>query len=123
MIALAVAVAGSVGAVLRMVIDGYVKEHVRDRLPWGTLVVNVAGSFLLGLLTGVGRHHGMGPVPVALLETGLCGALTTFSTFSYETVRLAESGAAGRAALNVLVSLAAGLGAAVAGLALVAATA
>lgn len=68
--------------------------------------MNVVGSFLLGLLTGVASAR-----LSLLLGTGLCGALTTYSTFSYETLKLSEDGAKGHAVLNVAVSLAAGLGA------------
>lgn len=72
--------------------------------PWGTLVVNVVGSLVLGVVIGVGHWQ-------AALGTGFCGALTTYSTFSYETLALAEGGERGRALGNVVVSVIAGLGA------------
>jgi fluoride exporter len=101
-----VALGAAVGAPLR---------HVVSRLfptafPWGTLIVNVAGSFLLGLLTVAVR----GPW-LACFGTGFCGALTTYSTFGYETVRLVQERARLYAALNVVVSVVAGLVAAVLG--------
>ena len=83
-------------------------------MPVGTLVVNVTGCLALGLLTGVG----LGKVPEAVLGTGVCGAYTTFSTFSYETVRLAEERALRPAALHVAASLGLGLLAVLGGLAL-----
>jgi CrcB protein len=96
----------AIGAPLRYLTDRAVQSRHDSVFPWGTFTVNVIGSFVLGLLTGVsstGAH--------LLLGTGLCGALTTYSTFSYETLKLYESGAKGYAAANVAGSLAAGLGA------------
>ncbi|MEU5215894.1 fluoride efflux transporter CrcB [Streptomyces sp. NPDC020807] len=109
-----IVVAGAaVGAPLRHLTDRFAKARLGLALPWGTFVVNVVGSFLLGLLTGVSseRLH-------LLLATGLCGALTTYSTFSFETLKLYEEGAGRQAALNVAGSLAAGLGAVWLGVAL-----
>ncbi|MFE0653165.1 fluoride efflux transporter CrcB [Streptomyces sp. NPDC059534] len=104
---LLVVAGAAVGAPLRYLTDRAVRARQRSAFPWGTFLVNVVGSFVLGLLTGVGsgRLH-------LLLGTGLCGALTTYSTFSYETLRLYEDGARRFAVLNVAGSLAAGLGAA-----------
>ncbi|MFE5970180.1 fluoride efflux transporter CrcB [Streptomyces sp. NPDC056463] len=100
-------VAGAVvGAPLRYLTDRALRARHESVFPWGTFTVNVAGSFVLGLLTGVSSAHTR-----LLLATGLCGALTTYSTFSYETLKLYESGAKGYAAANVAGSLAAGLGA------------
>ena len=96
----------AVGAPLRYLTDRAVQRRHDSVFPWGTFTVNVAGSFVLGLLTGVSSAHTW-----LLLGTGLCGALTTYSTFSYETLRLYASGAHGYAAANVAGSLAAGLGA------------
>jgi CrcB protein len=111
-----VAVAGAVGAPSRYVLDLLVQQRARGVFPWGTFVVNVTGSFLFGLLTGLAVHHGLGSVPKTVLGTGFCGAYTTFSTFSYETVRLLEEGAFLEAALNVLAGLGVALVAAAAGL-------
>ena len=70
-------------------------------MPWGTLTVNLLGSLVLGLLTGLAAHRDV-PVEVILaLGTGLCGAMTTYSTFSYETLRLAQLGDWRAACLNV----------------------
>ncbi|QWB27689.1 MULTISPECIES: fluoride efflux transporter CrcB [Streptomyces] len=101
-----------VGAPLRYLTDRAVQSRHGSAFPWGTLTVNVTGCLVLGLLTGAASQLQL------LLGTGLCGALTTYSTFSYETLRLAETGARLQAAVNVAVSVAAGLGAAFAGVAL-----
>jgi fluoride exporter len=71
--------------------------------PWGTFAINVTGSFLLGVITGAVLYHGFADVPKVALGTGFCGAYTTFSTFAYEIVRLAEGGAR-RAALRTLIT-------------------
>ena len=84
--------AGALGAPLRYLVDIAITERTRSPLPWGTLVINVTGSFLLGLLTGLGLHHGLPKTARVVLGTGFCGAYTTFSTFTYETVRLLEEG-------------------------------
>jgi CrcB protein len=116
MLLLAVSLAGAVGAPSRYVLDVLVQQRAGGVFPWGTFVINTSGSFLLGLLTGLSLHHGLGTVPKTVLGTGFCGAYTTFSTFSYETVRLAEEGAFFEAVLNALASLGVGLLAAAAGL-------
>jgi CrcB protein len=115
---LLVMAAAAAGAPLRYLVDRAV-QHQRDgAFPLGTLTINVTGSLLLGLLAGLARHHGLSPTALTVLGTGLLGAYTTFSTFSYETVRLIEDGALLEATLNVTTSLAAGLAAAAAGLGL-----
>ncbi|MCW8376583.1 fluoride efflux transporter CrcB [Streptomyces justiciae] len=99
-----------VGAPLRYLTDRAVQSRHDSVFPWGTFAVNVTGCLLLGLITGAA-----GPHVQLLLGTGLCGALTTYSTFSYETLRLAETGAGLYALANVGASLVAGLGAAYVG--------
>lgn len=115
---LVVAGAGAIGAPARLLADQWVTSRSGGDFPLGTFLVNLAGSFLLGLVTGLALYQGLGPLPVALVGTGFCGAFTTFSTFSYETVRLAGEGALRAAAVNVVASLLLGLLAAGAGLAL-----
>lgn len=116
MLLAALVVAGAIGAPTRYVVDGLIQERVRGVYPWGTWTVNVSGSFLLGLVSSLALYHGLGPIPRAALGAGFCGAYTTFSTFSYETVRLIADGALGKAALNVLGSVTIGLAAAAVGL-------
>lgn len=110
-----VAVGAAVGAPLRYLTDRWMRTRVGTEFPWGTLAVNVFGSFVLGILAGgslAGAAHG---AVSALLGTGFCGALTTYSTFGYETVQLATQGARLHALLNTLGNVVAGLLAAAAG--------
>lgn len=115
---LLVALGGAVGAPLRHLTDRAVQARHDTVFPWGTFSVNVVGSLILGVLTGAALSGTAGHTVQLLLGTGLCGALTTYSTFSYETLRLAESGARFFAAANVVVSIVAGLGAVFVGIAL-----
>jgi CrcB protein len=108
---LLVIVGGAVGAPLRYVTDRAVQSRHDTVFPWGTFTVNVFGSLILGVLTGAALSGAAGHHVQALLGTGLCGALTTYSTFSYETLHLAESGARFFAAANVVASVVAGVGA------------
>ena len=107
-----------VGAPLRYLTDRAVQARHDSVFPWGTFVVNATGCLILGLLTGAASAGAASPHLQLLLGTGLCGALTTYSTFSYETLRLTETGAGLYAAANVVTSLVAGLGAAFAGVAI-----
>ena len=107
--------AGAIGAPLRYLIDGAIGDRTGGAFPWGTFVINTTGSFLLGFLTGLALYHGFPDTPRVVLGTGFCGAYTTFSTHTFETVRLLEGGAR-----NALGTLAAGVGAAAIGLALAA---
>ena len=114
MTVLLVAAGAAVGAPLRYLLDRAVRSRTDSPFPWGTLAVNLIGCVLLGVLIA-------GPVgaPTAAgLGTGFCGALTTYSTFSYETFRLVQDRAWLIATLNVTISLSAGVGAAYVGLAI-----
>lgn len=115
MTALLVVLGAMVGAPLRYLTDRAVQARHDSVFPWGTFTVNVAGSFVLGLLAAGLRDHGVSPQVMALLGTGFCGALTTYSTFSYETLRLAREGSRFYAAVNVVASIVAGLGSAFCG--------
>ncbi|MGP3940797.1 MULTISPECIES: fluoride efflux transporter CrcB [Streptomyces] len=109
---------GMVGAPLRYLTDRAVQARHDSVFPWGTFMVNVGGCLVLGLLTGAAAEGAASQRVQLLLGTGLCGALTTYSTFSYETLRLAEEGARLFAVANVVLSVVAGVGAAFAGAAL-----
>ncbi|MDF6103740.1 CrcB family protein [Gordonia hongkongensis] len=110
-IALAVMAAGALGAVTRFVVDGAVKWRWPTVTPWGTFVINVTGSALLGVLAGLVLFHGAPHELQAILGTGFCGGYTTFSTASFEVVRLAENRqrlvAGGYAVITLLASVAA----------------
>ncbi|MFF8475621.1 fluoride efflux transporter CrcB [Streptomyces sp. NPDC015414] len=112
---LLVVLGAAVGAPLRYLTDRAVQARHDSLFPWGTFVVNVTGCLVLGLLTGAASTGAAGQHLQLLLGTGLCGALTTYSTFSYETLRLTEAGAALYAAANAAASVVAGLAAAFAG--------
>jgi CrcB protein len=112
--ALLVALGGAVGAPLRYVTELVVSSLHDTVFPWGTWVVNVVGSLVLGVVAAL-VTAGAPAWLATLVGTGICGALTTFSSFGYETVRLAEDGAVGAAARNVVGSLAAGVLACAAG--------
>ncbi|MBF6340003.1 fluoride efflux transporter CrcB [Nocardia abscessus] len=98
---------GAIGAPLRYLIDRAVQNRRDSLFPWGTFLVNLIGCLILGALSGAGAA--LAAPLFALLGTGFCGALTTYSTFGYETVRLAERGAYLFAAMNVIASVCAGL--------------
>jgi fluoride exporter len=110
-----VVVGAAVGAPARYLADRAVQSRHDSVFPWGTLLVNVVGSFVLGLVAAAAAAGSVGSGVVAGVGTGFCGALTTYSTFSYETLRLAEERAHAEAALNVVVSIAAGVVAAALG--------
>jgi len=139
MLVAGIAIAGALGAPVRYLLDGIVSDRVDGVFPLGTFVVNVIGCLVFGaiagataqrlqiapamrlfLLTGLVLYHAFPTDPKVVLGTGFCGAFTTFSTFAYETVRLAEERAYVAALQNALGSILLPALAAAAGLALVA---
>jgi CrcB protein len=108
-------VGGAIGAPARYLTEVLISSRHDSVFPWGTLTVNAVGSFLLGILAAAVAVGGAPGWLLTLGGTGFCGALTTFSTFGFETLRLAEDGSWLAAALNVLVSLAVGMVAVFAG--------
>ena len=106
-----VVVIGGVGAVLRFLVDRTVSSRVAGSFPYGTLAVNVSGAMLLGFLSGLA----LSPHLALLAGTAFVGSYTTFSTWMLETQRLTEERQHGKAVVNVVLSLAAGLAAAAAG--------
>jgi fluoride exporter len=117
---LAVAVAGALGAPARFLVERAISARRGHAFPWGTLVVNVSGSLVLGFVTGLALYHGLSNPPKAVVGTGFVGAYTTFSTYAYETVDVAERSSARPAAAYAVVSLVAGVAAATLGLVLAA---
>ena len=112
---------GAIGAPLRYLADQAIAARHDSVIPWGTFAVNVTGSLILGAVAAAVGVLGAPAWLAVLVGTGVCGALTTFSTFGYETMRLLESGSALAAAVNVALSMTIGFAACVAGWALVAA--
>lgn len=106
---LLVVAGAAVGAPVRYLTDRAVQSRHDSVFPWGTFVVNASGCLVLGILTGASLAGAASSHLQLLLGTGLCGALTTYSTFSYETLRLAEDGAKAYAAGNALLSVFVGL--------------
>lgn len=112
--------AGALGAVLRYVLDRAIRDRTGGAFPWGILVVNATGSLALGILTGLALYHGFSGTPPVVLGAGFCGAYTTFSGFTFDTVRLVEDRAVARAVASALGTLAVGVGAAALGIAIAA---
>ncbi len=115
---LLVALGSALGAPSRHLVDQLVQLSSPWLLPWGTMVVNLTGTFALGVLMGGAEPLGFDPLLLTAVGTGFLGSYTTFSTFTWETVRLLEERAVLAAIGNVALSVAAGLVAVVAGMAL-----
>lgn len=109
---------GAAGAAARYALDGWISDATHGQFPWGTLAVNVLGAFALGVLVALTTERLVAsPTWRVGLGIGFLGSFTTFSTYAYETVRLAEDGALGLAFLNAVGLVAIGLLAAALGLA------
>jgi CrcB protein len=121
MFVLAIAFAGGLGALGRFATERAVRRRHRGPFPLGTFLVNVSGSFVLGLVAGLALYHGLANAPKTVAGTGFCGGFTTFSTASFESLRLFEQRAHGPAVRYLAASLVAPLVAAAIGLALTAA--
>jgi CrcB protein len=109
-IVLMIALGAGLGAPARYLTDRTIQSRHETVFPWGTLTVNIVACLILGVLTGAGSH--IDPQLTALIGTGFCATLSTYSTFSYETLRLAQGGMRFYALANVVLSLVAGIGAA-----------
>lgn len=113
---LAVGVGGFIGSVFRYAISLKMNEQFSDSLIlYSTLIVNVIGSFFIGIILELSTQISISAVLKLFLTTGFLGGLTTFSTMSYETISLIVAGEYGRALLNVFLNLASGLSAAYVG--------
>jgi fluoride exporter len=108
--------AGAAGAVARFVLDALVKQRWKPLFPWATVIINVTGSLLLGVLAGVVLFGGQSSAWQTVVGTGFCGGYTTFSTASFETVRLIQQNRRGLALLNAVGSLVLSVAACAAGL-------
>lgn len=113
-------VASVAGALLRYVVDAAMDARKPSGFPWGTFTINVTGSFALGVVTGLATLNLIPEAARLVLGTGLCGGYTTFSTYVYESLRLAEDGRGRDAFANVVGTVAAGSAAAALGLGLTA---
>ena len=118
-----VALGGALGALARYGISGWVYDRLGENFPWGTLIVNLVGCLALGMVIRWLQVSAVSPEVRPFLTIGVLGAFTTFSTFSYETVALLQEGQWLRAGLYLGGSVALGLIAMVAGMALVTALA
>jgi len=101
-IALLICVAGGIGAVLRLTLDSLIRNRMKSTYPVGTTIINLTGSLLLGLLTGLTTSQLLPQQFQLIMGTGLLGGYTTFSAASFETVRLLEDREYFGAALNSL---------------------
>ncbi|NRD74282.1 fluoride efflux transporter CrcB [Shewanella sp. VB17] len=102
---LLVALGGSIGAVFRYLLSILMLQLFGSSFPFGTLLVNIMGSFMMGSIYALGQVSEVSPELKALVGVGLLGALTTFSTFSNETLLLIQSGSWLKALLNITLNL------------------
>lgn len=112
----AIAVAGGLGTVARVVIDGLIKSRMSGAIPWGTIAINVSGSLLLGFAAGLAAGQMLPEEWFLIVGTGFLGGYTTFSTASFETVRLVQERAWAASAVSALGTLVIATGAAGVGL-------
>jgi len=104
-----VGLAGSLGALTRYLLSRFVAEHFQSELPLGTLLINVTGSFVIGLLFALAAHNVISSTVQLILATGFLGGYTTFSTMSWEIVQLTRSGSRITSVLYVSGSVVLGL--------------
>ncbi|WP_457594177.1 fluoride efflux transporter CrcB [Hydrogenimonas sp.] len=114
-ILLAIGTGGFIGAILRFLISGWMQKFSASLFPVGTLSVNVIGSFIIGFAV-LYFENVIAPHQKALIITGMLGALTTFSTFSVETVTMLQGGLWGRAAANIALNTSLCIAATIAGM-------
>ncbi len=111
-----IALGSALGAPARYLLDRVIQSQHEMVFPWGTWTINITGCFALGILVGVAQGHAVDPRLMAAVATGFLGSYTTFSTFTWETMRLVEDGAFFEGLLNITVSTVLGAGAAGGGL-------
>ena len=111
-----VALGSALGAPARYLLDRIIQSRREGVFPWGTWAINISGCFALGLLVGLAQGHVVDARLMTAAATGFLGSYTTFSTFTWETMRLVEDGAFVEALLNITVSAVLGVAAAAGGL-------
>ncbi len=111
-----VALGSALGAPARYLLDRLIQSRHERVFPWGTWAINISGCFALGLLVGLAQGHVVDARLMNAAATGFLGSYTTFSTFTWETMRLVEDGAFVEALLNITVSAVLGVAAAAGGL-------
>ncbi|AJC86300.1 fluoride efflux transporter CrcB [Campylobacter sp. RM16704] len=99
---LAVGFGGFLGAVARMLTSNFISKNIPHNFPYGTLMVNIVGSFLIGVLFSYANSKGMHTITKSFISTGFLGAFTTFSTFSYENLLFLQGGNYFHFLLNVI---------------------
>jgi CrcB protein len=105
---LLIGLGGALGSMLRYFLNGVISNRLGETFPWGTLAINVTGSFVIGViatLTGTGGRWFASPETRFFLMTGICGGYTTFSSFSLQTLNLAQDGEWLQAGGNVVGSV------------------
>jgi fluoride exporter len=102
---LIICIAGGVGALTRFIIDGLIRSKLGRRFPWGTIFINVSGALLLGIITSLTLRHDLSITDKLIVGTGFCGGYTTFSTASFEAVRLLEEKRLWAAAWHVFMNI------------------
>jgi CrcB protein len=107
---LAVGVGSAIGGVGRYWLAGVIGQRHGDNFPWGTIVVNVTGSFAIGVLAALAAAGGqsnprLNPLAAQFLMVGICGGYTTFSAFSLQTLKLIQAGSLSQAGANVALSV------------------
>jgi CrcB protein len=100
-----ICVAGGIGALTRFIADGLIRSRLGRRFPWGTVFINVSGALLLGVITALFLRHDIAAKDKLIIGTGFCGGYTTFSTASFEAVRLLEEKRWASAFLHVLTNI------------------
>jgi CrcB protein len=101
-----VAVGGAIGSVARYGVGQWTSSVLGDAFPWGTLIVNVVGSFIIGAVTALAASDGLSDNMRLFIAVGICGGFTTFSAFSMQTLALMQTGAFAHAAMNITGSVA-----------------
>lgn len=103
-------IGGAIGTVLRFVIYQFADRHLNHSYPWGTIIVNLLGSFLIGVLWSYFDKSSISPAMRVFLFIGILGSFTTFSTFAFDNLSLAQEGAFRVMAINILLNNVLGIG-------------